>query len=68
MMVYRNLELCLFRKRRVGVMNWKEELEQLERDKNWKAAIDLMNEVIGEHSDDVEAYVRAIYLSLEYPT
>lgn len=61
-MAYQNLELCLFRKRKAGTMSWKKELEQLEHDKNWKAAIDLVKEVIKETPDDLDGYLSINYL------
>lgn len=45
-------------------MNWKKYLEELEKDKDWSAAIDLMKQVINNNPEDKEAYVRAIYLLL----
>lgn len=43
-------------------MGWKEQLEYLEHGKKWKSAIDLVVKVIDENNEDVEAYIRAIYL------
>jgi hypothetical protein len=43
-------------------MNWKHELERLEKNKEWSEAIGLLNSVISEDPDNVEAYVRMIYL------
>lgn len=45
-------------------MNWREELEALERDKRWGDAMALMEKISGEPPPDAEAYVRAIYLLL----
>ena len=62
MMVYRNSELCLSSRRKVRAMSWKEELEQLEHDKDWKASIDLIKEVIKETPDDLDGYLLMNYL------
>lgn len=45
-------------------MDWKKELESLERDKRWADAIALLKEAIAQHPDNGEPYVRAIYLLL----
>lgn len=43
-------------------MNWKVQLEKFERSKDWKSAIELMQKTISENPDNVEAYIRVIYL------
>jgi len=43
-------------------MNWKKQLEGYENEKNWSPAIDLMELTIRESPNDVEAYIRVIYL------
>ena len=43
-------------------MSWKQELERLEKGKEWLEAIRLLDEVIKERPDEVEPYVRIIYL------
>jgi tetratricopeptide (TPR) repeat protein len=41
---------------------WKHELERLEKNKEWLKAIRLLDHVIEESPDEVEPYVRVIYL------
>lgn len=43
-------------------MNWKDQLETFENNKQWKPAVDLMEEIIRNNPNDVEAYVRGMYL------
>jgi len=43
-------------------MNWKEQLEKLELSKNWESAIELMQRTVNDNSNDVEVYIRMIYL------
>lgn len=43
-------------------MNWKEELIQYENTEQWHKAIDLMEDIIKTYPNDVEVYVRYIYL------
>lgn len=43
-------------------MNWKEHLTELEHRKDYALAIEYIQGVIKENPDDVEAYIRAIYL------
>lgn len=43
-------------------MSWKHELGRLERNKEWPGAIRLLDDVIKEGPDQVEPYVRVIYL------
>lgn len=45
-------------------VNWKEELESLEDSRRWKDAVATVQNVIDQHPQDPEAYVRAIYLLL----
>lgn len=45
-------------------MDWKKYLETLENDKDWLAAIDLVQQVIENNPSDKEAYIRGIYLLL----
>ncbi len=42
--------------------DWKKQLEEFEQQEQWKAAIELMQQVVKDNLDDVEAYVRIIYL------
>ena len=43
-------------------MNWKEQLDNLQDSKQWKSAIDLIVKTINNNSEDVEGYIRIIYL------
>lgn len=43
-------------------MNWKEHLTNLEYSKDYKLAIEHIQSVIKDNPDDVEAYIRGIYL------
>jgi hypothetical protein len=43
-------------------MNWKEKLIEMEHCKDFKSAISYIQLVIDNNSDDVEAYIRSIYL------
>jgi len=43
-------------------MNWREELENFEKSKSWKPATELLREIIDTSHNDVESYVRMIYL------
>lgn len=43
-------------------MNWKENLTELEDNENWKEAIEVIQHVIIEYPNNVEAYIRGIYL------
>ncbi|MCB9082403.1 MAG: hypothetical protein H6555_11910 [Lewinellaceae bacterium] len=43
-------------------MNWKEQLEKHEHSKDWESAIELMQKTISDNPNDVEVYVRVIYL------
>jgi tetratricopeptide (TPR) repeat protein len=43
-------------------MSWKQELERSEKNKEWLEAIRLLDDVIKESPDEVEPYVRVIYL------
>lgn len=43
-------------------MNWSNKLETLERNKDWESAIVLMQKTISNKSENVEAYIRTIYL------
>lgn len=43
-------------------MNWKKNLIELEHHKDYKLAVELIQKVIKDNPDDVEAYIRAIYL------
>lgn len=43
-------------------MNWRAHLEKFEQDKDWKSAISLMQKVIGDNPNQVELYIRIIYL------
>jgi hypothetical protein len=43
-------------------MNWKIQLEEYEKSKDWKSAIKLMQKIVPDNSKNVEIYVRVIYL------
>lgn len=43
-------------------MNWKKELDYFEAHKKWDLAIQLMQKVINEKPDDLDAYLRMNYL------
>jgi hypothetical protein len=43
-------------------MNWKKQLLDLENSKDYKPAINLIQNVIKDNPEDVEAYIRGIYL------
>ena len=43
-------------------MNWKEHLTILEYNKDYKSAIEHIQSVIKDNPDEVEAYIRGIYL------
>jgi hypothetical protein len=43
-------------------MNWKEQLTELEHNKEYKSAINHIQNVIKGNPEDVEAYIRSIYL------
>lgn len=43
-------------------MNWKEHLIELEHKKDYKLAAEFIQNVIKENPDNIEAYIRAIYL------
>ena len=43
-------------------MNWKEELDEFETNKQWAKAIDLLKNKIDESPDEAEPFVRLIYL------
>jgi len=61
-------------------MSWKEQLAKIEKDfgyhkkRDWKPAINSVNEMLNEHPNDVELNIRAIYMlhnilvEEEYPT
>lgn len=59
-MEYRDLEQCSFLK--ILIMNWKKHLIELEISKNFKSAVEFIQKVVQENPNDVEAYVRGIYL------
>jgi hypothetical protein len=44
-------------------MDWKQQLESLERNGDWSEAVKLVQRAVQSHRDDVEVYVRAIYLT-----
>ena len=43
-------------------MNWKENLAMLEQRDDWKGAVNLMHVVLIKYPNDVDAYIRHIYL------
>ena len=49
-------------------MNWEKQILKIEeefgfhKEKNWKPVIDSVNKLLTEYPDDVELYIRAIYL------
>lgn len=43
-------------------MNWKKHLIKLEHSKDYKLAVELIQNVIKDNPNDIEAYIRAIYL------
>jgi len=43
-------------------MNWKEKLKYLESIEDWDSAIELMQKVIAEHPNDIDAAIRMNYL------
>lgn len=49
-------------------MNWKEQLSEIEKDfgfhkeRDWKPAIGLVNDLLAEYPDNVEINIRAIYI------
>jgi len=45
-------------------MNWREQLEIYEHNKDWKSAIKHLQKVIQNYQHDPEAYIRVIYLLL----
>ena len=43
-------------------MSWKENIIELEHNANWPQAVQLIQSIVKEYPNDVEAYIRAIYL------
>lgn len=43
-------------------MNWKESLSELETAKKYKQSVELIQKVITEHSNSIDAYIRGVYL------
>jgi len=43
-------------------MNWRQQLEKYERDKDWKCAIGLIQDIINDNPDNLDAYLRVNYL------
>jgi|688.fasta_scaffold1241771_1 predicted dithiol-disulfide oxidoreductase (DUF899 family) len=48
-----------------NIMNWKQQIENLEHSKKWKFAIDFLVKTI-DNRDDVEGYIRMLYAILAH--
>ena len=43
-------------------MSWKLQLEKFESNKEWQSAVDLVKETVDKNKDDIDIYIRGIYL------